>query len=93
MDANDTASLTLVGVSQMLSMTPAHVRQLVTSGAIRAVNMARDVGPGKRARWRISPAAVAAFQKARSNISQPPDSSPDLVAPLSITPKGAEEFV
>ena len=91
---SEVASLKLVDVAKMLSMTPAHVRQLVVSGALRGVNTAREVGPGKRARWRVSPAAVAAFQQARSN--QPADiASPDPAVgnPAAVKPKGGEEFV
>ena len=68
---SDIASLTLQDVAKLLQVTPAHARSLVVSGRLKASNVATDQSPGKRARWRVSPAAILAFQAASSNQPQP----------------------
>ena len=95
MEANENlASLTLADVAAMLSMTAA---ARPATGRQRS-DPRREHGPRgrtcKRARWRVSPAAVAAFQQARSN--QPADiAPPDPAVEALPTPKskGGEEFV
>ncbi len=47
----------------------AKVRAWILSGDLEAVNVAERSGPGFRPRWRISAAALAAFDLARSSRS------------------------
>jgi excisionase family DNA binding protein len=92
----DAAELTVADVAKLLSLSPDHVRALIVAGHLAAVNMAREVGPGNRARWRVSQAAVAAFQAARSNVPQPAvpaASEPASGGQATSRPKGGEEFV
>lgn len=47
-----------------MSVTPWWVRQLINRGELRAINVG---GPDKAARWRIDPADLNAWMRAREN--------------------------
>jgi len=52
-------------VAERFGVDRASVLRLIYSGALKAVDT--STRPGKRCHWRISPAALQAFERARSN--------------------------
>lgn len=61
------ASCTLLTVSEvamLANLTPWYVRQLISTGEIRAINVG---GHGRRARWRIDPDDFRHWMAGREN--------------------------
>jgi hypothetical protein len=52
-------------VAQRLAIKPEKVIAWIRSGDLRALNTAATTGPGRRPRYKISPADLAAFETAR----------------------------
>jgi excisionase family DNA binding protein len=82
--------LTPKQVAQRLGVGLTKVRGWIARGQLVAIDTASETGPGRRRRYRIAPAALAAFETQRSNGTVP--------APAAATrprkpAKQAEEFV
>jgi len=86
--------LSVADVASRLDVPAASVVYWIDSGQLEAVNVAKRQGPGCRRRWRISPAALAAFERNRG--SRPPAAQPPAAISNSRLPKRAgneEQFV
>lgn len=62
--ARDHALLDVKCAAAVLGVTPWWVRQLISSGELRAINVG---GHDKAARWRIDPEDLRAFMQTREN--------------------------
>jgi len=60
--------LTIDELAKAWRVTPDHVRGLVRSGQLPAVNIARSPG-AKRAQWRITPEGLQQFKAARQAVA------------------------
>lgn len=91
--AVQTQILSVLDVARLLNVTRSVVVSWITSGQLAGINMAKQVGAGHKARWRISPEALEEFKRSRTTLRQ---TEPAVVAPLipkNRLPKTGEEFV
>ena len=64
------ANLSLSQTASLMGVSRVHVRSLILSGALAAVNVSAATGPQQR--WRISRQAIEDFQRARQNVQVTP---------------------
>ena len=60
---------TVKSLAEYLGVSEPAIHRMIADGTIRATNVARRLGG--RPSWRISPAALAAFEQARSSTPTP----------------------
>ena len=84
--------LTPAEVATRMGVKVSVVLAWINGKHLHAINMASQVGPGRRPRWRVSEAGLAAFLAERSNV--PPTA---IEKPVRRLPprreNGGEEFV
>lgn len=87
----DTASLTPKAVAARLGVGVGKVLGWIRRGQLRALDVASEPGPGKRHRWRITPADLAAFEEQRATGHLP---APPVKLPKSHKPtRNVENFL
>jgi excisionase family DNA binding protein len=75
--------LTPADVAKILGVTQTTVLGWIHAGELRAVNSAQKAGPGRRPRWKISPADLATFEASRATtqaVGQAPGPAPAATA-------------
>ena len=90
-EPDNTASLSPGQVASRLGVGTIKVLGWIRRGQLRAIDVASEPGPGKRRRWRVKPADLAAFEEQRATGHLP--TSPAAVAKSRKPARNVEHFL